>query len=218
MFWRLFPSSKQKELPKVGGKPVYIGGVLFMGTAERGEFDVKRHKLVALYVRDGNGSSYRLDTSNVKVKISRDNIDLDISAMPRFFEVKMRELNSIMEQLKTERNEIESAYKRLEDALIRGVISLQTYEESRKRIAEKERRLQASCIEAEKSFLGVGDTLKRLAADVEARREALEAKKLLDKLEPGEEAALGNLISLRSTISSIEQMLNTMLLQLRLIC
>lgn len=218
MLWRLFPSSKQKELPKVAGKPVYIGGALFMGTAERGEFDVRRHKLVALYVRDSSGAQYRLDTSDVRVKIGRDGIELDISAVPRFFEVKMKELNSVLSQLKKERSEVEAAYRKLEDALIRGVISMQTYDESKKRIAEKEKRLKSSCTEAEKTFIGISETLKRLAADVEARRESLEAKRLLDKLEPGEETILVNILTLRSSISSIEQVSNTMLLQLRLIC
>ncbi|MEL9990917.1 MAG: hypothetical protein QXP98_10055 [Thermoproteus sp.] len=218
MFWRLFSPAKEKELPKIGGKPVYIANVLFLGTAERGEFDVRRHKLVALYVKDGSGQQYRLDTSNIKVKISREGIDLDVSAVPKFFEIKMRELNALVKRLDEERKNIEESYRKLEEALIRGNISLQIYEDSKKRIAEKEKRLAASCIEAEKSFMGVSDALKRLLNDVESKREALEAKRLLDKIDKNEEEMLANLIALRSSIMSIDQMLNTLLLQLRLVC
>lgn len=218
MFWRLFSPQKQQDLPKVRDKPVYIGGLLFLGVAESGEFDLRKHKLISIYLKDNSGKTYKIDTSNIKVKISRESIDLDISAVPKFFEIKMQELNSIVNQLRKERDEIEGSYKKLEEALIKGVISLQTYEDSRRRIAEKEKRLLASCAEAEKSFIGISEALKRLLNDVESRREALEAKRLLDRLDKGEEETLNSLITLRSTIISIEQMLNTMLLHLRLVC
>ena len=201
----------------MGGKPVYIGGMLLLGTAERGEFDVRRHKLIAIYIRDGS-SQYRLDTSDVKVKISKESVDLEISAVPKFFEVKMRELNDVVKKLGDERRDIEGSYRKLEEALIRGAISMQIYEESKKRIAEKEKRLVASCMEAERSFVKINDDLKRLLGDVESKREALEAKRLLDRLDRGEEETLANLTVLRSSITSIEQMLNTLLLQLRLVC
>ncbi|MFP3192364.1 MAG: hypothetical protein RXR02_04565 [Thermoproteus sp.] len=217
MFWRLFAPQRRREVPKVGGKPVYIGGMLLLGTAERGEFDVRRHKLIAIYIRDGS-SQYRLDTSDVKVKISKESVDLEISAVPKFFEVKMRELNDVVKKLGDERRDIEGSYRKLEEALIRGAISMQIYEESKKRIAEKEKRLVASCMEAERSFVKINDDLKRLLGDVESKREALEAKRLLDRLDRGEEETLANLTVLRSSITSIEQMLNTLLLQLRLVC
>lgn len=217
MFWRLFAPQRRREVPKVGGKPVYIGGMLLLGTAERGEFDVRRHKLIAIYIRDGS-SLYKLDTSDVKVKISKESVDLEISAVPKFFEVKMRELNDMVKKLGDERRDIEGSYKKLEEALIRGAISMQIYEESKKRIAEKEKRLVASCMEAERSFVKINDDLKRLLGDVESKREALEAKRLLDRLDRGEEETLANLTVLRSSITSIEQMLNTLLLQLRLVC
>ncbi|MFP3211962.1 MAG: hypothetical protein RXQ02_01720 [Thermoproteus sp.] len=217
MFWRLFAPQRRREVPKVGGKPVYIGGMLLLGTAERGEFDVRRHKLIAIYIRDGS-SQYRLDTSDVKVKISKESVDLEISAVPKFFEVKMRELNDVVKKLGDERRDIEGSYRKLEEALIRGAISMQIYEESKKRIAEKEKRLVASCMEAERSFMKINDDLKRLLGDVESKREALEAKRLLDRLDRGEEETLANLTVLRSSITSIEQMLSTLLLQLRLVC
>ncbi|MFP3348090.1 hypothetical protein B7L68_01200 [Thermoproteus sp. CP80] len=217
MFWRLFAPQRRREVPKVGGKPVYIGGMLLLGTAERGEFDVRRHKLIAIYIRDGS-SQYRLDTSDVKVKISKESVDLEISAVPKFFEVKMRELNDVVKKLGDERRDIEGSYRKLEEALIRGAISMQIYEESKKRIAEKEKRLVASCMEAERSFVKINDDLKRLLGDVESKREALEAKRLLDRLDRGEEETLANLTVLKSSITSIEQMLNTLLLQLRLVC
>ncbi|MCI4465431.1 MAG: hypothetical protein JHC22_06560 [Thermoproteus sp.] len=217
MFWRLFAPQRRREVPKVGGKPVYIGGMLLLGTAERGEFDVRRHKLIAIYIRDGS-SLYKLDTSDVKVKISKESVDLEISAVPKFFEVKMRELNDMVKKLGDERRDIEGSYKKLEEALIRGAISMQIYEESKKRIAEKEKRLVASCMEAERSFVKINDDLKRLLGDVESKREALEAKRLLDRLDRGEEETLANLTVLKSSITSIEQMLNTLLLQLRLVC
>lgn len=217
MFWRLFAPQRRREVPKVSGKPVYIGGMLLLGTAERGEFDVRRHKLIAIYIRDGP-SQYKLDTSDVKVKISRESVDLEISAVPKFFEVKMRELNDVVKKLGDERRDIEGSYRKLEEALIRGAISMQIYEESKKRIAEKEKRLVASCMEAERSFMKINDDLKRLLGDVESKREALEAKRLLDRLDRGEEETLANLTVLRSSITSIEQMLNTLLLQLRLVC
>jgi hypothetical protein len=213
----LFAPQRRREVPKVGGKPVYIGGMLLLGTAERGEFDVRRHKLIAIYIRDGS-SQYRLDTSDVKVKISKESVDLEISAVPKFFEVKMRELNDVVKKLGDERRDIEGSYRKLEEALIRGAISMQIYEESKKRIAEKEKRLVASCMEAERSFMKINDDLKRLLGDVESKREALEAKRLLDRLDRGEEETLANLTVLRSSITSIEQMLNTLLLQLRLVC
>jgi hypothetical protein len=213
----LFAPQRRREVPKVGGKPVYIGGMLLLGTAERGEFDVRRHKLIAIYIRDGS-SQYRLDTSDVKVKISKESVDLEISAVPKFFEVKMRELNDVVKKLGDERRDIEGSYRKLEEALIRGAISMQIYEESKKRIAEKEKRLVASCMEAERSFVKINDDLKRLLGDVESKREALEAKRLLDRLDRGEEETLANLTVLRSSITSIEQMLNTLLLQLRLVC
>jgi len=217
VFWRLFAPQRRREVPKVSGKPVYIGGMLLLGTAERGEFDVRRHKLIAIYIRDGP-SQYKLDTSDVKVKISRESVDLEISAVPKFFEVKMRELNDVVKKLGDERRDIEGSYRKLEEALIRGAISMQIYEESKKRIAEKEKRLVASCMEAERSFMKINDDLKRLLGDVESKREALEAKRLLDRLDRGEEETLANLTVLRSSITSIEQMLNTLLLQLRLVC
>ncbi len=218
MFWRrLFPEQKQKDLPRVGGKPVYIGGMLLLGTAEKGEFDVRRHKLTAIYIKDGAGL-YRLDTSDVKVRISKESIDLDVSAVPKFFEIKMRELNSIVERLGEERKGIEDSYKKLEEALIRGAISIDIYNESKRRIAEKEKRLVASCAEAERSFIKISDDLKRLLNDVEKKRETLEAKRLLDRLDKNEEEMLTNLMALRTSILSIEQMLNTLLLQLRLVC
>lgn len=217
MFWRLFAPQRRREVPKVGGKPVYIGGMLLLGTAERGEFDVRRHKLIAIYIRDGS-SQYRLDTSDVKVKISKESVDLEISAVPKFFEVKMRELNDVVKKLGDERRDIEGSYRKLEEALIRGAISMQIYEESKKRIAEKEKRLVASCMEAERSFVKINDDLKRLLGDVESKREALEAKRLLDRLDRGEEETLANLTVLKSSITSIDQMLNTLLLQLRLVC
>jgi hypothetical protein len=213
----LFAPQRRREVPKVSGKPVYIGGMLLLGTAERGEFDVRRHKLIAIYIRDGS-SQYRLDTSDVKVKISKESVDLEISAVPKFFEVKMRELNDVVKKLGDERRDIEGSYRKLEEALIRGAISMQIYEESKKRIAEKEKRLVASCMEAERSFVKINDDLKRLLGDVESKREALEAKRLLDRLDRGEEETLANLTVLRSSITSIEQMLNTLLLQLRLVC
>ncbi len=213
----MFAPQRRREVPKVGGKPVYIGGMLLLGTAERGEFDVRRHKLIAIYIRDGS-SQYRLDTSDVKVKISKESVDLEISAVPKFFEVKMRELNDVVKKLGDERRDIEGSYRKLEEALIRGAISMQIYEESKKRIAEKEKRLVASCMEAERSFVKINDDLKRLLGDVESKREALEAKRLLDRLDRGEEETLANLTVLRSSITSIEQMLNTLLLQLRLVC
>jgi hypothetical protein len=217
VFWRLFAPQRRREVPKVSGKPVYIGGMLLLGTAERGEFDVRRHKLIAIYIRDGP-SQYKLDTSDVKVKISKESVDLEISAVPKFFEVKMRELNDVVKKLGDERRDIEGSYRKLEEALIRGAISMQIYEESKKRIAEKEKRLVASCMEAERSFMKINDDLKRLLGDVESKREALEAKRLLDRLDRGEEETLANLTVLRSSITSIEQMLNTLLLQLRLVC
>lgn len=213
----MFAPQRRREVPKVGGKPVYIGGMLLLGTAERGEFDVRRHKLIAIYIRDGS-SLYKLDTSDVKVKISKESVDLEISAVPKFFEVKMRELNDMVKKLGDERRDIEGSYKKLEEALIRGAISMQIYEESKKRIAEKEKRLVASCMEAERSFVKINDDLKRLLGDVESKREALEAKRLLDRLDRGEEETLANLTVLKSSITSIEQMLNTLLLQLRLVC
>jgi hypothetical protein len=213
----LFAPQRRREVPKVSGKPVYIGGMLLLGTAERGEFDVRRHKLIAIYIRDGS-SQYKLDTSDVKVKISKESVDLEISAVPKFFEVKMRELNDVVKKLGDERRDIEGSYRKLEEALIRGAISMQIYEESKKRIAEKEKRLVASCMEAERSFMKINDDLKRLLGDVESKREALEAKRLLDRLDRGEEETLANLTVLRSSITSIEQMLSTLLLQLRLVC
>lgn len=213
----MFAPQRRREVPKVSGKPVYIGGMLLLGTAERGEFDVRRHKLIAIYIRDGS-SQYRLDTSDVKVKISKESVDLEISAVPKFFEVKMRELNDVVKKLGDERRDIEGSYRKLEEALIRGAISMQIYEESKKRIAEKEKRLVASCMEAERSFVKINDDLKRLLGDVESKREALEAKRLLDRLDRGEEETLANLTVLKSSITSIEQMLNTLLLQLRLVC
>ena len=213
----MFAPQRRREVPKVSGKPVYIGGMLLLGTAERGEFDVRRHKLIAIYIRDGS-SQYKLDTSDVKVKISKESVDLEISAVPKFFEVKMRELNDVVKKLGDERRDIEGSYRKLEEALIRGAISMQIYEESKKRIAEKEKRLVASCMEAERSFMKINDDLKRLLGDVESKREALEAKRLLDRLDRGEEETLANLTVLRSSITSIEQMLSTLLLQLRLVC
>ena len=213
----MFAPQRRREVPKVSGKPVYIGGMLLLGTAERGEFDVRRHKLIAIYIRDGP-SQYKLDTSDVKVKISKESVDLEISAVPKFFEVKMRELNDVVKKLGDERRDIEGSYRKLEEALIRGAISMQIYEESKKRVAEKEKRLVASCMEAERSFMKINDDLKRLLGDVESKREALEAKRLLDRLDRGEEETLANLTVLRSSITSIEQMLNTLLLQLRLVC
>lgn len=220
MFWRLLrPTAQERQkLPTVRGKPVYIGGVLMVGVAERGEFDLRRRKLVAIEVKDAGGRTYRLDTSSVKVKISRESVDLDAAALPAFFELKMREVNSMVEELKRARAEIEKSYSKLEDALVRGVIGMDVYNEQVKRLQERERRLRAACVDMEKGVVSVGQSLGQLRAELERRRERLEAKRLLEKLEPGEAEELARVMNTLGSIDALSQLLTSTVIQLRLVC
>lgn len=223
MFWRLFGAvAKQKEkdvkLPTVRGKPVYIGGVLLIGVAEKGEFDVKRKKLVSLEVKDANGQGYYLDTSNTRVKITREYVDLDVSALPKFFEIKVREVNKMIEELKKARGELDKSYHKLEEALLRGVIGMDVYNEQIKRLQERERRLRQACLDMEKSMASVNQSLSQLKAELEKKRERLEAKRILDKLDPEEAEELGKVLNTLGSINALSHLITSSIIQLRLIC
>lgn len=220
VIWRLLrPAARERQrLPTVKGKPVYIGGVLMVGMAEKGEFDLKRKKLVSIEVRDAGGRSYTLDTSSVKVRVTRESVDLDVAALPAFFELKMREVNAMVDELKRARAEIERSYSKLEDALVRGVIGMDVYNEQVKRLQERERRLRAACIDMEKGVVSVGQSLGQLRAELERRRERLEAKRLLDKLEPEEAEELGKVLNTLGSIGALGQLVTSTVIQLRLIC
>lgn len=223
MFWRLFSAvakqeKKDAKLPTVRGKPVYIGGVLLIGVAEKGEFDVKRKKLLSIEIKDGNGQSYYLDTSNIKVKITREYVDLDVSALPKFFEVKVREFSKMIEDLKKTRSELDKSYHRLEEALVKGVIGMDVYNEQVKKLQEREKRLRAACIDMEKSIASVGQSLQQLKAELEKKRERLEAKRLLDKLEEGEAEELAKILNTLGSINALSHLVTSSVIQLRLIC
>ncbi|MEZ0319809.1 MAG: hypothetical protein ABWK05_07465 [Pyrobaculum sp.] len=223
MFWRLFSAvakqdKKDVKLPTVKGKPVYIGGVLLIGVAEKGEFDVRRKKLLSIEIKDTNGQSYYLDTSSIKVKITKEYVDLDVSALPRFFEIKVREVSKMIEDLKKTRSELDKSYHRLEEALVKGVIGMDVYNEQVKKLQEREKRLRAACIDMEKSIASVGQSLQQLKAELEKKRERLEAKRLLDKLEEGEAEELAKILNTLGSINALSHLVTSSVIQLRLIC
>lgn len=223
MIWKFFSAvakqeRKETRLPTVRGKPVYIGGVLLVGIAEKGEFDVKRKKLVSIEVKDANNSSYYLDTSNIKVRITKEYVDLDVSALPKFFEIKMREVNKMIEELRSRRSEIDKSYHKLEEALLRGVIGMDVYNEQLKRLQEREKRLRSACIDMEKNVASVGQSLAQLRAELEKKRERLEAKRLLDKLDEAEAEELGKILNTLGSINALSHLVTSSIIQLRLIC
>ncbi|WP_148682451.1 hypothetical protein [Pyrobaculum neutrophilum] len=223
MVWRIFSSvarqeKKEAKLPTVRGKPVYIGGVLLVGVAEKGEFDIKRKKLVSIEVKDAGGTSYVLDTSNIRVKIAREYVDLDVAALPKFFEIKMREVNKMIEDLRRSRAELDKSYHKLEEALVKGVIGMDIYNEQIKRLQEREKRLRAACIDMEKSIASVGQSLAQLKAELEKKRERLEAKRLLDKLDESEAEELGKVLNTLGSINALSHLITSSIIQLRLIC
>ncbi|ABP51848.1 hypothetical protein [Pyrobaculum sp.] len=223
VFWRLLPplgkqEKKDVKVPTVRGKPVYIGGVLLVGVAEKGEFNVKIKKLVSIEVKDTSGQSYYIDTSNVKVKITREYVDLDISALPRFFEVKVREVGRMIEELKKTRGELDKSYHKLEEALLKGVIGMDVYNEQIKRLQEREKRLRTACIDMEKSLASVSQSLAQLKLELEKKRERLEAKRLLEKLEESEAEELGKVLNILGSINALSHLITSSIIQLRLIC
>jgi len=223
VLWRLFNAiAEQKEkdmrLPTVRGKPVYIGGVLLIGVAEKGEFDVKRKKLISLEVKDANGQGYYLDTSNIRVKITKEYVDLDVSALPKFFEIKVREINKMIEELKKARGELDKSYYKLEEALLKGVIGMDVYNEQIKRLQERERRLRQACLDMEKSMVSVNQSLSQLKVELEKKRERLEAKRILDKLDPEEAEELSKVLNTLGSINALSHLITSSIIHLRLIC
>ncbi|MFN7106553.1 MAG: hypothetical protein ACK4M3_08265 [Pyrobaculum sp.] len=221
MVWRFFSARAEKKelkLPTVRGKPIYVGGVLLLGVAERGEFDVKKKKLVSIEIKDANGNSYHLDTSAVRVKITKEYVDLDVSALPKFFEVKVREVNRLVEELRKSRGELDRSYQRLEEALLKGVIGMDVYNEQVRRLQEKEKRLKAVCIDMEKSMASVSQSLLQLKTELEKKRERLEAKRLLDKLDESELEELGKVLNTLGNVNALTHLITSSTIQLRLIC
>jgi len=223
VIWKLFPplgkqERKDAKLPTVRGKPVYIGGVLLIGVAEKGEFDVKRRKLISIEIKDAGGHSYHLDTSTTRVKITREYVDLDVAALPKFFEIKVREVNGMIEELKKSRSELDRSYHKLEEALLKGVIGMDVYNEQVKRLQEREKRLRNACIDMEKSVASVGQSLSQLKMELEKKRERLEAKRLLDKLDESEAEELGKILNTLGSINALSHLITSSIIQLRLIC
>ncbi|MFN3803787.1 MAG: hypothetical protein ACK4SY_01880 [Pyrobaculum sp.] len=221
MVWRFFSARAEKrelKLPTVRGKPVYVGGVLLLGVAERGEFDVKKKKLVSIEIKDSNGQSYHLDTSDVRVKITKEYVDLDVSALPKFFEVKVREVNRLVEELRKSRGELDKSYQRLEEALLRGVIGMDVYNEQVRRLQEKEKRLRAVCMDMEKGMASVSQSLLQLKTELEKKRERLEAKRLLDKLDESELEELGKVLNTLGSVNALAHLITSSVIQLRLVC
>ncbi|MEM4838149.1 MAG: hypothetical protein QXD65_00520 [Pyrobaculum sp.] len=223
MIWKFFSAvakqeRKEASLPTVRGKPVYIGGVLLIGVAERGEFDVRRRKLISIEVKDANSRSYFLDTSNIKVRITKEHVDLDVAALPKFFEIKVREINEIIEELKKRRSEIDRSYHKLEEALLKGIIGMDIYNEQLKRLQEKEKRLRSACIDMEKGIASVGQSITQLKTELEKKRERLEAKRLLDKLEEGEAEELNKILNTLGSVNALSHLITSSIIQLRLIC
>ncbi|MCC6020560.1 MAG: hypothetical protein LM577_04250 [Thermoproteaceae archaeon] len=216
VLWRFFSASK--KLATIRGKPVYIGSALPIGVAERGELDAKRGKLLEIEVKDASGAVYRLDTSDVKVRVFRDRVELDIAALPRYFEVKVRELNKVIDELKRAKGELDKSYRRLEDALLRGIISLEVYNDNIKRLREREDRLRSACADLERSVLAMQERLLQLRGELERRRERLEAKRILNRLESEEEEELGKVTDTLSSIDMLVQLMIGTLVQLKLIC
>ncbi|ABL87897.1 conserved hypothetical protein [Pyrobaculum islandicum DSM 4184] len=223
MIWKFFSAVARQEkrevkLPTVRGKPVYIGGVLLVGIAEKGEFDLKRKKLLSIEIRDASGSSYYLDTSNIRVRITKEYVDLDVAALPKFFEIKMREVNRMIDELKRSRAELDKSYHKLEEALLKGVIGMDVYNEQIKRLQEREKRMRSACIDMEKSIASVGQSLAQLRMELEKKRERLEAKRLLDKLDETEAEELGKILNTLGSINALSHLITSSIIQLRLIC
>lgn len=191
--------------------------MLLIGVAERGEFDVKRRKLISIEVKDANSRSYFLDTSNIKVRITKEHVDLDVAALPKFFEIKVREINEMIEELKKRRSEIDRSYHKLEEALLKGIIGMDIYNEQLKRLQEKEKRLRSACIDMEKGIASVGQSITQLKTELE-KRERLEAKRLLDKLEEGEAEELNKILNTLGSVNALSHLITSSIIQLRLIC
>lgn len=209
---------KGVKLPTVRGKPVYIGGVLLIGVAEKGEFDVKKKKLISIEIKDAGGRSYYIDTASIRVRITKEYVDLDVSALPKFFEIKAREVNAMIEELKKTRSELDKSYHKLEEALLKGKISMEVYNEQIRRLQEREKRMRTACIDMEKTIASLGQSLTQLRIELEKKRERLEAKKILDKLEEGEAEELSKILNTLGSVNALNQLVTSSIIQLRLIC
>ncbi|MGC8993991.1 MAG: hypothetical protein ACP5J0_01225, partial [Pyrobaculum sp.] len=157
-------------------------------------------------------------TSTTRVKITREYVDLDVAALPKFFEIKVREVNGMIEELKKSRSELDKSYHKLEEALLKGVIGMDVYNEQIKRLQEREKRLRNACIDMEKSVASVGQSLSQLKMELEKKRERLEAKRLLDKLDESEAEELGKILNTLGSINALSHLLTSSIIQLRLIC
>ncbi len=219
MKWLFSARTKEEvKVPTVRGKSVYIGGVLLIGIAEKGEFDMARKKLISIEVKDGHGQSHYIDTSNIRVKITREYVDLDVSALPRFFEIKAREVNKVVEELRKARSELNRSYGKLEEALVKGIIGMDVYNEQVRRLQERERRLKSACSDVERSIMSLNQSLTQLKVELEKKRERLEAKRLLDKLENGEMEELEKILSTLSNVNALYHLTTSSVIQLKIIC
>ncbi|MEM4633324.1 MAG: hypothetical protein QW610_06910, partial [Pyrobaculum sp.] len=144
--------------------------------------------------------------------------DLDVAALPKFFEIKVREINEIIEELKKRRSEIDRSYHKLEEALLKGIIGMDIYNEQLKRLQEKEKRLRSACIDMEKGIASVGQSITQLKTELEKKRERLEAKRLLDKLEEGEAEELNKILNTLGSVNALSHLITSSIIQLRLIC
>ena len=70
----------------------------------------------------------------------------------------------------------------------------------------------------EKSIVSVGQALAQLKAELEKKRERLEAKRLLDKLEESEAEELSKVLNILGNINALSHLITSSIIQLRLIC
>jgi len=85
-------------------------------------------------------------------------------------------------------------------------------------LQERERRLRQACLDMEKSMASVNQSLSQLKAELEKKRERLEAKRILDKLDPEETEELGKVLNTLGSINALSHLITSSIIQLRLIC
>jgi hypothetical protein len=64
----------------------------------------------------------------------------------------------------------------------------------------------------------VGQSLSQLKMELEKKRERLEAKRLLDKLDESEAEELGKILNTLGSINALSHLITSSIIQLRLIC
>lgn len=211
---RAFAKSKERQKPKVSGKPVYILDALYVGRAVKGRMDVKRRKMVELEVVDPWGSHSVIRTETCPVRVSKDRVVVEGVPSEVLFEHRIKELTNRVEQIRSKLAEIDRDVEKLERALIEGTISEATYLEYRRRYEEWRSRLRKECEETIGIVDNVISHLRQSLEEVAKEREVLEVKVVLGNADEEEVKRRERLKGLTDVIRSALDKLNLMKAQL----